>query len=125
MAGKYPLKINGVDITNMVEIDSYSTAVIPVYGDAVTTMDGVDHVAVIRYKGEVSFAANPLTDTQTVTLCNALMPGVVEVQYHCLQRNAEIIATMRLDRISSQHLGRVRYGGRNWNELPAITLTEL
>lgn len=125
MAGKPKLVVNGLDITDRVDIDSYATSLEPVYGDTVTTMDGVEHIAVIRYKGVVKFALNPQTDTATAELCSALLTGAIEVHYHCLQRNTEIIANMRIDGISAQYLGRVRFTGRKWNEIPAITLTEL
>ena len=125
MANKYALIIDGVDITDMVEIDSYQTTLIPVVGGSVTTMDGVTHKSIIREKGHVEFAVNPQTDLQTAKLNSALKNGITEVQYHCTLRNATIIATMEADKPTAKHLGRVRYGGAKWNELSAITLTEL
>lgn len=125
MANKYHLIIGGVDITDMVEIDSYQTTLIPVVGGSVTTMDGVTHKSIIREKGHVKFAVNPQTDLQTAKLNSALKNGITEVQYHCTLRNATIIATMEADKPTAKHLGRVRYGGAKWNELSAITLTEL
>jgi hypothetical protein len=125
MANKYPLIIGGVDITDMVEIDSYKTTLIPVVGGSVTTMDGVTHKSIIREKGHVEFAVNPQTDLQTAKLNSALKNGITEVKYHCTLRNTTIIATMEADKPTARHLGRVRYGGAKWNELSAITLTEL
>lgn len=125
MADKLPLIVNGLDITNWIEIDSYETSLSPVYGDSVTTMDGVDHVAVTRYKGTVTVSLNPLTLDRTAQLCNALLSGAINAQYYCLQRNHEVFANMRIDGVSAQHLGRVRFGHKKWNEIPPITLTEL
>ena len=125
MASNYTVIINGVDITSMIEVDSYATDLIPVYGGSVTTMDGVEHVSVLRHKGKLSFSVNTLTDTQTAKLNDVLQPTVVEVQYHCLQRNTIIIATMKTDGSTARHLGRVRFGGCRWNELSGISLTEL
>ena len=125
MASNYTVIIGGVDITAMIEVDSYSTELVPVYGGSVTTMDGVEHVSVLRKRGKLNFSVNPLTDTQTAKLTDALHTSVVEVQYHCLQRNTTIIATMRIDGLTAQHLGRVRYAGRSWNEIAGISLTEL
>ena len=125
MAGNYPVVINDEDITYMIEVDSYVTALVPVYGGSVTTMDGVEHLAIVRYKGKLSFSVNPMTDVQTAKLSKLLSAGVVKVQYHCLQRNTTIFATMKIDSITAQHLGRVRYAGQKWNELAEITLTEL
>lgn len=125
MASNYTVIINGVDITSMIEVDSYTTDLVPVYGGSVTTMDGVEQVSVLRHKGKLSFAVNPLTDAQTARLNDALQPAVVEVQYHCLRRNTTIIATMRTDGATARHMGRVRFGGCRWNELSKISLTEL
>ena len=125
MENKYPLIIGGVDITAMVEIDSYQTALIPVVGGSVTTMDGVTHTSIIREKGQVRFSVNPLTDRQTSKLNDALSKGITEVQYHCLQRNTTVIATMEVDKPTARFMGRVRYSGAKWNEISEITLTEL
>lgn len=125
MAGRYQVIVGGVDITPMIEIDSYTTALVPVYGGSVTTMDGVKHTSIIREKGELRFAVNPLTDVQTRNLNAAMQSGIVEVQYHCLQRNTTIICTMEIDRPTVRHMGRVRFGGARWNELSEITMTEL
>lgn len=125
MASKYPVIIGGVEITAMIEIDSYETALIPVYGGSVTTMDGVEHTSVIREKGYLKFAVNPMTDVQTKKLNDAMKNSIAEVQYHCTQRNATVIATMKIDRPTARHMGRVNYGGAKWNELAEITMTEL
>lgn len=125
MASNYPLIIGGVDVTAMVEIDSYESTLIPVVGGSVTTMDGVTHKSIIREKGHVKFAVNPLTDVQTKNLNAALKNGITEVQYYCMLRNATFVATMEADKPTARHLGRVKYGGAKWNELSAITLTEL
>ena len=84
---KFPLVVNGVDLTDMVERDSYETTIDPVIGASVTTMDGVDHVAVIRYKGEIRVSLNPKTEAEVQTAMAALMVQPMEVYYHCLQRN--------------------------------------
>lgn len=125
MANKYTLIIGGVDITDMVEIESYETSLIPVAGGSVTTMDGVTHKKIIREKGRVKFAVNPQTDVQTQKLNAALKNGITEVQYHCTMRNDTFTTTMEVDKPTARHMGRVKYGGAKWNELSKITLTEL
>lgn len=125
MASKYPVIMGGVDITAMIEVDSYETALIPVYGGSVTTMDGVEHTSVIREKGFLKFAVNPMTDVQTKKLNDAMKNSITEVQYHCTQRNTTVIATMKIDRPAARHMGRVHYGGAKWNKLSEITMTEL
>lgn len=122
---KYRLEINGVDFSDMVEIDSYSTSRTAVYSEKVTTMDGVDHVVPLRHRGTLTVGLNPQTSANTVRLCNALTASRLDVIYHCLQRDVDVSAQMVLDSISSQHLGRVKYLGQRWNETSPITLQEL
>ena len=54
MVHKYTLIINGFDCTDMVERDSYSTSLFPVTVPMITTMDGVDHTRIIRYKARLN-----------------------------------------------------------------------
>ena len=55
----YTFEINDTSFASLVKKYSYSTDRIPVESQRVTTMDGVDHVAVIRYKGVLSLEINP------------------------------------------------------------------
>lgn len=122
---KYQVIVNGLDITSVIDADSYETSLEPVYGESVTTMDGVEHTTVLRNRGNLSFGFNSLTVEKTAEVCTALLSLPAKVTYHCLQRHAEVIATMKLDSVSAQHLSRVRFGGARWNELGAITFKEL
>lgn len=125
MVSKYPLIMGGIDVTAMVAADSFETTLVPVVGGSVTTMDGVTHEAIIREKSHIKFAVNHLTEAQTQKLNAALKNGITEVQFRCMQRNANFIATMKADKPTARHMDRVKYGGAKWNELSEITLTEL
>lgn len=125
MVKKYPLEANGLDITNLVQADSYETALVPVYGETIITMDGIERTCVIRKRGEVSFEVNPQTASAAAALCEALLKYPVKMRYHCLQRNTEVLADMKLSSVSARHLSRVRFAGCEWNEIGKITLTEL
>lgn len=125
MVTKYPLEINGVDFSHMVERDSYVTSIHVVYSDTITTMDGVDHVAAIRNRGVLTVKFNPQTSANTAKLCTALLKCPLQVRYHCLQRDMDVYATMIIDSVSSQYLSRVLYMGQKWNETKSITFKEL
>lgn len=125
MASKYTVKINGLDITTLIDASTYETARIPVFGPSVTTMDGVEHTVVIRSRGQVAFGFNPMVDTRAAELAQAFAPAIVRVEYHCMQRNEDVVANMRMDGISAKNLSQVRLGGRKWHELESITLTEM
>lgn len=125
MAAKYPVDINGVSFGQMVECDSYVTSVQKVYSETITTMDGVDHVVVIRTRGTLTVKFNPQTDANTAKLCTALLSSPLQVRYHCLQRNVDVYANMIIDGVTSQYLSRVLYMGQKWNETESITFKEL
>ena len=121
----YTLTINGVDFTNMVERDSYTTAKIPVYSDSVITMDGITHVALLRNKGEIRFKFNPQNADDTATACAALLSMPCMVYYFNLQDQEYQYAKMTVDQQSAQYLSRCLYRGEKWNQMSSITLTEL
>ncbi len=125
MATKYPLEINGVDFSQMVERDSYNTSVQKVYSKTVTTLDGVDHVAPLRDRGLLTVKFNPQTAANTAKLCAALLESPLVIRYHCLQRNADVHANMIIDSVSSRFLSRVLYAGQEWNETESIKFKEL
>lgn len=125
MAHKYTLTVNGFDLTDMVERDSYSTSLFPVTTPIITTMDGIDHTRLIRHKARVQVSLNPQTAEQTALLTAALMTSPMTVQFHCLQRNMDVTATMIIDEISADYLSRCLALGQKWMELDDLTFTEL
>lgn len=125
MAIKYTLIINGFDATEMVERDSYSTSLFPVSVPMITTMDGVDHTRIIRYKARLNVSLNPQTAEQAAALTAALMVSPMEVQFHCLQRDTDITAKMILDEISADYLSRCLAFGKKWIQPDDLTFTEL
>lgn len=122
---RYEVEVNGLDISGLVDVTSYHTTMEPVFSDTITTIDGVDHVAVLRLRGTLTFAFNSLTAAQTAAVSQALLTLPATVRYHCLQRKASVVATMRLNGVSAQALARIRFGGAQWNEVGEITFTEL
>lgn len=118
-------KINNTDYSGYIERDSYSTAVIPVYSETITTLDGVDHKTLKRLKGRISFTMNPQNATNTAAICADLLSSPVEVKYHCLQRNQDLTVQMAVDTVSADFLSRCLYRGESWNSVQSITLTEL
>ena len=124
-AEKYRVIVNDLDITDLIDGSSYKTGIEPVYGESVTTMDGVEHTCVLRNRGSLSFRFNSVTAEKSAAACAALLALPAKVYYHCLQRHIDVYAKMRLDGVSAQHLSRVNFGGARWNELGAITFKEL
>lgn len=96
MNSPYTLTINGVDFSTYIKPYSYSTEYMPVEGGSVTTMDGVDHIAIVRWKGAVHAELKPLTEQSLATLVTAITGvGAVTIQYSNLQRNSVITESMK------------------------------
>lgn len=93
----YTFKINGTDYSTSVKPYSYTTEYIPVSASrSVTTMDGVEHVKVIRWKGAVHVALKPMTEAQLATLIASFATSAaVQIQYTNLQTNTVITETMK------------------------------
>ena len=121
----FTFKINNTSYAGLVERDSYETTVIPVYGETITTMDGVSHTARLRVRGVIKVKLNPTTDSDTAAICADLLNTPVEVQYHCLQRNTDVTALMTVDSLTANFLSRCKFKADDWNQLDEITLTEL
>ena len=115
--------INGVDFSDLLQTYGYSTAYTPVYSQSVQTMDGYEHVGVLRYRGSLTVNLKPLTGTQLKDFTNALSVAVPTVLYTCLQRNMTVQANMRLDNVSAElvlkNASRMLYGNTQ------LTFTEL
>lgn len=121
----YTLTINGVDFTDKIERDSYTTKKIPVYSDSIVTMDGITHVTNLRNKSEISFSLNPQNATVTATLCTALLTMPCEVYHFSLQTQSYELKNMMIDGQSAEYLSRCLYKGERWSQMDSITLTEL
>lgn len=121
----FTLTINGVDFTNYIKYDTYSTKKTPQYSRTVETIDGVTHVVKKRDVGAVSFELNPQNAENTAIIADALMTQPCEVYYFSLQTQQYETADMRLDDQSAEYLVRCKFLGLKWNQASAVTLTEL
>lgn len=90
----YTFEVNDVSFASLVKRYTYATDRIPVETERVTTMDGVDHVAIIRYRGILSMEINPQEETTFQAFCAAIAAGVLKVKYHCLQTNTDVTQYM-------------------------------
>ena len=98
----YTFKINNVDYSGYLQKYGYSTSYDPVYSDSMMALNGVEYVAVPRYRGTLSVVIKPVEGTALSTLTTALSAGILEITYTCLQRNYDVTASMRLDTNSAE-----------------------
>lgn len=102
MSYPYTFKIGTTDYSTYLTKYGYATTLEPVYSDSMVDLAGVEHTAVLRYKGTLTVTLKPMEGTSWATLATALMTGILEITYTCLQRNSDIIASMRLDAVSTE-----------------------
>lgn len=122
----YAYEIGGVDFSGLVERDSYSTSLEPIYSEVIETMNRKRHFVLVRNRGSVTVKLNPQTEEDTARFCAAVLAGPVMVRYHCLQRNSDVYAEMALDNAATAaYLSRCLHRQQRWSELETITLTEL
>lgn len=93
--------IGSTDFSGYLTKYGYSTTYSPVYSDSVQTLDGVEHVAIIRYKGTLTVTIRPLTGSEWETLSDALAVGLLSITYTNIQLNDDVTAEMRLDEMSA------------------------
>lgn len=98
---KFTFKVNGVDFSDIVSKYGYSTERVAVYGKTVTTLDGVDHVKLLRSRGCLTIKINPVGADRMAEFCNALATLPVEIKYHSFQLGTDVSETMRLSNVSA------------------------
>lgn len=119
----YTFEINDTSFASIVKKYSYSTDRIPVESPRITTMDGVDHVAVIRYKGVLTVEINPQDETTFNTFCAAVAAGVLKVKYRCLQTKTDVTQYMTVSGMPGALV--IKNASRNVIGGLVLTFTEL
>jgi len=103
MSYPYTFKINGVDFSDIITRYGYQTVYDPIYSESITTMDMVEHTAVVRYKHGLTITVRPLEYTRLTQLTLALSAnGIPSITFTSLQLNEEVTASMRLDSYTSE-----------------------
>lgn len=120
---EYTFKVNGVNFAQLVNKYAYQTDTVPVESNRVRTMDGVDHVVVLRHKGVLRVGINPADSAAFVNFCAELQKSPVEVEYTSLQHNADVVKTMTVSGMP------ISFGLKNANrtilDKLELTFTEL
>lgn len=125
MACDYTVQINGVDITRMIERDSYSVEQIPVKSRTIITIDGVTHQAVLRIRHRLTLGLNPQSAAETASLTAAMQIRPCEVYYFDLHDNLYRYGTFLPDDMEAIYQSRNHRSGLRWNELSNLILEEL
>lgn len=104
MSFPYTFKINTVDYSDCIQMYGYDTAYDPIFADTVTTLDKVDHTAIIRWKHGLTIRVKPLETTRLTQLVTALTAGIPSITFTSLQLGSDVTANMKLDSLSASLL---------------------
>lgn len=74
--------IDGTDFSEYLAPYGYSTEQQPVYGSSVTTLDGVEHVSITRWKSYLTVTTLPLNRVDARTLYEAITGAEISVRYY-------------------------------------------
>lgn len=122
---KTTFEVNGVDLAALCSKSGYSTSRVPIYGKSVTTLDGMTHTRLLRWRNSVTVKLNDLTDADLETFCAAVTAPRATVKFYCAQLGKVVTNTMTVSTggVQSpfllQHLGARYWSGR------AVTFTQV
>ena len=102
MSFPYTFEINGVDFTDIIKKYGYKTAYEPIYTDTITTLDRVDHTAIVRWKHGVTIPLRPLTVVRIAQLTTELKKGIPSITFTSTQTNGIVTAKMKIDDYSAE-----------------------
>ena len=97
MSYPYTFKINTVDYSDCIKQYGYSTKYDPVFSNTVTTLDKVDHMAIIRRRHTLTIEVKPLETTRLSQLTTALTAGIPSITFTSLQQGADVTCNMHMD----------------------------
>lgn len=71
----------------------------PVYGSKVTTLDGIDHNTIVRWKTVLTASFMPLTDAEVRALYSLLISSSISVRFD-LPQYGTVTEDMRVEKVS-------------------------
>ncbi len=117
MSFPYTFKIDGVDFSDIITKYGYRTAYEPIYTDRITTLDGVDHTAIIRWRNGLTIPVRPLERPRLIQLTNKLREGIPTITFTSLQQGTDVTARMTMDdytlELLLQNASRLLLGGES------------
>lgn len=109
----YPFVINGKDFSNLVNKYGVVERLEPVLGGSIQDLDGITHSKVIRWRRNVTFPINPLTDAQAAELHAELTADPLVVTYFSPNSNESVSCRMQPPTLEHE-LGLVNGNKRHW-----------
>lgn len=108
-------KIATVDYSTYLTKYGYSVQRTPVYADSVTTLDKVEHTALIRYRATLTVTLRPMTATEWATFSAVILGAILSVTFTNIETGSDETKNMRLDPYSAETVlinsSRTLFGG--------------
>lgn len=120
-----PFKINGIDLRALCSKGGYSTSRVPVYGKSITTLDGVAHARLLRWRNVVTVTLNDLTDAELETFCEALESATFSVTFFSAQLGETVTNTMTVATGGVQSPFLLQHRGVRYWSGRSITFTQV
>lgn len=120
---KYLFTINGKDFSPLVHKYGYETALIPVFSRSVTTLDKVDHMRLIRMRGQLTVRLNPTSEAQIKAFAAELSSLPAAVGYHNFQLGKDVTQNMKISDLRAA-LALIT-PSTDWMTASSITFDEL
>ena len=99
---KYPLKINGVDMSRLCHKRGYTTFRTPVYAGKYTDLQQTDHYVVARWRGGLRLPLNDLTAADAAELAALLMAAPLTVEYHSFDLGKTVTETLMPESVPNE-----------------------
>lgn len=117
--------VNGEDFSDVVERDSYETAVVPVMTSPVVTMDGVSRCRKLRDQHSLTIGINPQSAGRYREFCAAVLNTPCVITFTLRQSGSDVTDTMTVDSVTAQYMSRCMAYGLQWDRPGGITFTQL
>lgn len=114
--------VNGKDFSGMVYKYGYKTGREPVISETITTLDGVDHEMIARWRSTLTVTLNAATLEQTAAFAAEVMKDSCTVTYFNFQLGQEVTETMKFATISNQIA--LEAGGSKYLDQTKITFEQ-
>lgn len=116
-----PFELNDRDFSRYVHKTGIEADFVPVYASKVTTLDGVDHNVIARWKSRIRVLFNPTDRDGCRILCEQLKAASVKVHYYN-PHLGEVTQFMRVENIPYV-LALIDQGKERYDSF-ALTFTE-
>lgn len=116
-------KLNGSDFSDCLVPSGLRAEMIPVYASQVTTLDGIKHTSISRWKSKITVSLLPMREGRAAELYEQLSSTPISVQYHNPLLGANVTQNMEVSSFGILE-GKINNTSTWWKSLSALVLEE-